>query len=1665
MEENRRIETVPELPEDDRDRAIRAALKSGHSFEDVVREFAPAAEDIPRDELAMRASLVTRFDERIYREELARGLTAPPFDEFVKRPYIEPVPRSPAEYRVSDEGRREWLKPWPESERTAFRKRLMVYYGNLGPGAEMDVLAQQIQAAPADALGQIHKLFGKADASFDLAQFEALLNLVSTRTDSEYSALWGAQYRRLKARSLFVDEYYQTLLFYARPKAVTKINELLAADSPHWIMSLYAAGGIGKTMFLRWLVARDLVERRKVPVAYVDLDDHRLDMAARYPWLLWLPILQQWKEQIVETGVESVFMSYRKFWPLLIKGGGDSSKQNPLLKTRQLEDEFVAAAPSMLSTLRALTYTLNQVSGTVALVIDTAEEASLHRPQILVAEEESEKQDNPGMVDILAELHKDCRNLRFIMAGRYNFTEPQRLPGYDRYMGVTAVYPLGKFEDDDAGQYLRTKRHLHQDDLVQAITGKSEGVPFRVSLLADLTLSGALKTAPEIREANEDVEYLIDRVVKRIPEPEVRWIVRYGVIPRRLNKEFVAEVMLVHLKREMESSQADRPDPRYWTAATPDPDAGWLQLRKYASSYGWVKMVDDGLQFGPEVRNPLRRILRQEQVFSLLHHDAANWYARKAEQDPDNWVRWKTEELYHLTQLDGTRGMEQWRRLLAGDEPPGLAARWSIAQLVFDRDFLQAGTEDAPAPGAAIIAEAHFELASVAAQEGAVEPDARARADKWTAARREFEAGKRRESAAGKPVISPVRRALIECAILMSEGKYDAALSIQRYWLSSETDPQYRIAFMVQHGAALFEMGRDGTDILAEAREWARGMAQPWILPAQISRRLVAELIPRYDLVRLRSVYRGLINDLPSGLREYRAEVLNFVLQTYLPAGDLGAISTLFRSGSFDPTDHPFAAAYTRAEVALRSLHLETAQKASEQARLLSQRDPDNGYWSATCWEQEGRIAAAGLNQGAAIEALTRAKGDFEAANSIQNSAICKMRMSDAVFEISGDTGLALSYLFDITEQQLQIEPFLRTLWLSRKMRLHLARGEDGELKATWDDLTLHLNSENHPGFRVMGWTAGLVVGLADAETVTRLGDGLYAIQPPSARIPLVEFCRWTDHSYARLDGLPELPEPERGSPHWAMQQIQVADYERACGRRETAAARLQRTWEALGNDVTLPIWSSLVRAEHRLGMQVEHPVPLGEGALLDIALLESSTRVMDPALLESLALRYRGTAFEARARQLQGKVSDAIAIYQRLGLKPQADALSTPTQASAHAPEAPTHLIDLQITGGHIQAVFSAGNVVLGMRELAPEISQQIVFGGFEDLATALLARAYDLALEYLVMEGLAPGGVTGKIALQVPTGRVPAWPWEQSITPLTRKAGLQYFYRRETEEQSQRELVRWAQRVLQQIHSRRIVVDGICGPMTRAAIQHFQNQLGIEPTGLLNSDTCTALSRHSALSLHSLSTANPLTAIVLPSRELEHKFGRGYGFAGIDLEAIWHAAGCRTETIQFSPQLLPTIAAIQPDILHIATILEDMRGEVRLLGEKDSLRGRELAGLLREARTAGRPPFVVLDPPRPDSDHAAYHQLVLRNSLSDDLFRQGASGVLACGLAPFSDLLRIAQACFQALHGASMGDAARVWWESPLLVNMPAALFCHDPSLPAWYGGREWDSPTNVA
>src|SRR5205823_6056834 len=142
--------------------------------------------------------------------------------------------------------------------------------------------------------------------------------------------------------------------------------------------------------------------------------------------------------------------------------------------------------------------------------------------------------------------------------------------------------------------------------------------------------------------------YLIRRVLLRIPDRRVRWLLRYGVIPRKLSLAFVKEVMTPYLPEAMSGASAfDDPEKDLAGAfrrenafqkvlKSPQTRVNveqlWRTLNLYASSYSWVSPDEEAntLSFHPDVLGPMRRVLRKQKIFRRLHRAAIRHYAKRA---------------------------------------------------------------------------------------------------------------------------------------------------------------------------------------------------------------------------------------------------------------------------------------------------------------------------------------------------------------------------------------------------------------------------------------------------------------------------------------------------------------------------------------------------------------------------------------------------------------------------------------------------------------------------------------------------------------------------------------------------------------------------------------------------------------------------------------------------------------------------------------------------------------------------------------------------------------------------------------------------------------------------------------------------------------------------
>ena len=117
-----------------------------------------------------------------------------------------------------------------------------------------------------------------------------------------------------------------------------------------------------------------------------------------------------------------------------------------------------------------------------------------------------------------------------ILSGRHPLQD--HYPDVKAALGATVLEePVQPFDRDESKVYLMRNRGL-KDQLpgFEVAITRSKGSPFKLALYADvLTVNPRISKEELDRRGDIDVLYLVERVLKRIPDFTMRWVLRYGV--------------------------------------------------------------------------------------------------------------------------------------------------------------------------------------------------------------------------------------------------------------------------------------------------------------------------------------------------------------------------------------------------------------------------------------------------------------------------------------------------------------------------------------------------------------------------------------------------------------------------------------------------------------------------------------------------------------------------------------------------------------------------------------------------------------------------------------------------------------------------------------------------------------------------------------------------------------------------------------------------------------------------------------------------------------------------------------------------------------------------------------------------------------------------------
>lgn len=424
----------------------------------------------------------------------------------------------------------------------------------------------------------------------------------------------------IDTRSLWRRAWIDTSLYLEREATRNLWSDLTTGT--RWALQLVAPGGVGKTTFLRALIARQCVSDG-VAVALLDFDR------------------DAWRADLVDDPLRLVRTL--------------AEQLDPQLPGRPLRTHLESDTPIPESELGRV---LAGMERRVLLVVDTTERLLVaHRAHVM------------RLWDLLAGVVGASGGWgRLILAGRHDLAgkRPSGQPEVPDFAGtfgvVGSTVSLSGFDRDEAGRYLHEVRGIEAgriDELVRLAiptAAPEEGANgLKLSLLADLVLTGALDEGVEGWDEVE-VVHLIERVIERIEEPMLRWVVRWGSLADPLTRELHDEVLWPLLVEERSRDAGARLDllsadkmPKQLAGQAPfgktvpgsanaaqspqeEQLASWEALSQYVTETSWVRPVQgdpDAVSFHITVRQPMRRLLEDQPIVRVFHERARQWFTTR----------------------------------------------------------------------------------------------------------------------------------------------------------------------------------------------------------------------------------------------------------------------------------------------------------------------------------------------------------------------------------------------------------------------------------------------------------------------------------------------------------------------------------------------------------------------------------------------------------------------------------------------------------------------------------------------------------------------------------------------------------------------------------------------------------------------------------------------------------------------------------------------------------------------------------------------------------------------------------------------------------------------------------------------------------------------------
>ncbi len=1538
-------------------------------------------------ELVRRASLARAIDRGLYDSVLSQGLSPPPpaFDRLGELPEIEAVPYQADTYWVKESARSQAQVEWRarEDESYDWSRRIAEYYGSDATPRPLAHLEALIRSKDATSAVVFEQLFRAADRRFDLATMKSLLDVVEANLGFAASDLyeaWLGSSRLYGARALFRQEFHQAVSYFQRPGLQRQFRRFLRSKT-RWIFHVHGPGGLGKTMMVRWLISHRLILRRMCTCCVkLDFDDYSLAAIAQDPWLLALPIAEQLDPQVGFTEFRSLAGSLSTYSALL-RGtlGEEAYAPNEQAEFSTSLAGSAAAGPDYWPQLERA---FSSIPGNtrIILFLDTLEQASQFYPSVLL-----------DILSRLQRLRDLAPGLRVVLTGRYALGLEQ-VPDFRKLYGKVTLYSrLRRFTIADSLRFIAFQAPQLDAARSSAIADRSEGNPFKLRMMTDLVAGDDDITEAEIRGPKFDqidLVYLIDRVVKRIPEKQqlpVRWVVRYGAIPRRLTREFMEKVLLQPLERALAGEVVEVGDDLVDEAITQglwkanpllNLDAGevWRQLSQYSGKNNWifVDARDAGrASLHPDVVRPARKLLSKQRIFAQLQAAAVKFFEEK--QAP-------IDVLFHKLQAGSTTVLADWESLLLSPDLRRDARKWRrFAEELLDRDF-----DDAP-PAAKVLA--HWQAAeAIAAQSNWCYLQAPLE-QKLTLSH--LAQARSLELAHGLSLIPPSVVFIAEAVDEFQQGGKAAQLAYSRLQ-SWRPDLNQGLARILQHQAEMqVRLNIEGSEaIFEQALEAATLQTIPDVPPRILHERLGYRYARRGIWTRSLEHYEKAYSlTTTEGVEDRLPPIQRALVELDLSTSRYKAARALLEESKPQLAGERTFDLRARLELAVLR-----PQKALD---VLSRWTAGTGRAAGQRLLLVGEALGQQYQLSEAVSALQLAGQEFDKVGDV--SGVDRATVTELMLYLY--TARSVDSTSALLEKPLQTSSQNETFaaqWLLARAWVAFRNRRSDDLNRSLADFP-----KDSPQSRAYRLLIGLSFGAYTASAVDELQSVIEEIEPVTARLtllePLVLAQRWPVLSQAQAGKIVQAFECQaEGEEEGALFALRLAELERAIGMSSAAVRRLQEGVPKPAPADSDAALQYLARLD--LETRIRHEGHLVAGDVDQQSLFEALASLPAAAaaarLLVADAARAGGNedaaeALSQEATQLMGQ--EPLQTLQRIRLTSYEYSAtyagsdqSEPGETSTNAGQ------ELDVSGEDLQAI----EAKLTLRSIALSDGALMLF----DPKLRFKVRTPSTPFLSLVARSHEKESMGEDLAKYI------AEDWRRVAAEMEMALELKPSHSDEPKRlllDTSPNLARLPWEFINALRSERpapVRYAALGGQRSDGPLQSIR-RLGQVLTYFAQESKAEKMRPETNAPRASLGDNSLQMLVVYPPAELVRG---GSGFAYTKLGAIYHRL--RVTVVTDPKQFEYTVASTRFDLVLIPSRFTFLGHTTEPALQSLGYRARGLASVLKGN------PTIILDTPLPVNPEEAILQLFARNDFAFELLRYGeVRGVIATGLGYAEDIGRI--------------------------------------------------------